>query len=91
MIDFAGFSSGFNAQQERDERRRGELAQAFNEFQRLNPTATADQFQQFIDSMSGGRNYLRGGMPSGAALEAVVSQANTNRERAEADRQYDVF
>lgn len=91
MIDFAGFSSGFNAQQERDERRRGELAQAFNEFQRLNPTATADQFQQFIDSMSGGRNYLRGGMPSGAALEAVVSQATANRERAEADRQYDVF
>jgi hypothetical protein len=91
MIDFAGFSSGFNAQQERDERRRGELAKAFNEFQRLNPTATADQFQQFIDSMSGGRNYLRGGMPSGKALEAVVEQATTNRERAEADRQYDVF
>jgi hypothetical protein len=91
MIDFAGFASGFNAQQERDERRRGELAKAFNEFQRLNPTATADQFQQFIDSMSGGRNYLRGGMPSGAALDAVISQANTNRDRAEADRQYDVF
>jgi len=91
MIDFAGFASGFNAQQERDERRRGELAKAFNEFQRLNPTATADQFQQFIDSMSGGRNYLRGGMPSGAALDAVVSQANTNRERADADREYDVF
>ena len=91
MIDFVGFSSGFNAQQERDERRRGELAQAFNEFQRLNPTATAAQFQQFIDSMSGGRNYLRGGMPSGEALNAVVNQANTARAQADADRQFDIL
>ena len=86
-FDSVGFFQGFNEQQEKDERRRVELAQAFNEFKTANPYATGLELQSFVDQLSGGRNYLRGGMPSGEVLRSI-SEANALRKKqAEEDRE----
>jgi hypothetical protein len=87
MIDFVGFSDGYRKQQETGERKRLELAKAFQEFQRQNPTANPMEFQAFIDSMAGGSNYLRGGMPSGDMLKAITDRADTRRAQEDADRE----
>lgn len=86
MIDFVGFSAGSLENDRRMKRERRELAKAFNEFTRLNPMATAGEFQGFIDTAAGGSNYLRGGMPSGDALNAVIKSANQRRSIAEKER-----
>ena len=86
IIDFVGFNKARLDNDRRMKRERRELAQAFNEFTRLNPMATAGQFQGFIDTMSGGSNYLRGGMPSGDALNAVIKSADQRRSIAEKER-----
>ena len=91
MIDFVGFSAGSLQNDRRMKRERRELAQAFNEFTRLNPMATAGEFQGFIDSMAGGSNYLRGGMPSGDALNAVIKSADQRRLLAEKERERNNF
>ena len=87
MVDFVGFSDGYRKQQETGERKRLELAKAFQEFQRQNPTANPMEFQAFIDSMAGGSNYLRGGMPSGDMLKAITDRADTRRANEDADRE----
>ena len=87
MIDLVGFSDGYRKQQDTGERKRLELAKAFQEFQRQNPTANPLEFQAFIDSMAGGSNYLRGGMPSGDMLKAITDRADTRRAQADADRE----
>jgi len=91
MIDFVGFSDGYRKQQETGERKRLELAKAFQEFQRQNPTANPMEFQAFIDSMAGGSNYLRGGMPSGDMLKAITDRADTRRAQEDADRERSIL
>jgi hypothetical protein len=91
MIDFVGFSDGYRKQQDTGERKRLELAKAFQEFQRQNPTANPLEFQAFIDSMAGGSNYLRGGMPSGDMLKAITDRADTRRAQADADRERSIL
>ena len=91
MIDFVGFSDGYRKQQETGERKRLELAKAFQEFQSQNPTANPMEFQAFIDSMAGGSNYLRGGMPSGDMLKAITDRATGRRIQAEKDLTYKNF
>ena len=91
MIDFVGFSKGSWDQRKDYDRQRRELAKAFNEFTRLNPMATAGEFQGFIDTAAGGSNYLRGGMPSGDALNAVIKSADQRRTLAEKERERNNF
>lgn len=82
MSVFAGFGQGFNAQRDTNQRKRVEVAKAFEEFKRNNPYATVQDYQQYIDGMAGGSNYLRGGMPSGEVLENL---ATNNRKQKELD------
>jgi hypothetical protein len=91
MIDFVGFSDGYRKQQDTGERKRLELAKAFQEFQRQNPTANPMEFQAFIDSMAGGSNYLRGGMPSGDMLKAITDRADTRRAQALKEQEFANF
>ena len=91
MIDFVGFSDGYRKQQDTGERKRLELAKAFQEFQRQNPTANPMEFQAFIDSMAGGSNYLRGGMPSGDMLKAITDRAYTRRAQALKEQEFANF
>jgi hypothetical protein len=82
MSVFAGFGQGFNEQRETNQRKRVEVAKAFEEFKRNNPYATVQDYQQYIDGIAGGSNYLRGGMPSGEVLESL---AKRNLEQKQLD------
>ena len=75
MVDFVGFGTGYNKQMNSDERRRLELAKAFNEFRQTNPYASPMEMQSFVDQAAAGRNYLAGGMPSSDVLN-IIGQRN---------------
>lgn len=81
---FADIAAGFREQGAEDMRSRREMAQAFNEFKSANPEATLAEFQSFIDQMSGGRNYLRGGAPSRQVLEGISKENQTRRAERKA-------
>ena len=87
---FDAASKGMFNRQELRNRQRRELAEAFNQFRASNPEATLEDFQSFIDQMSGGglgSNYVRGGAPSREVLERVASenaQRKTRRLQQEA-------
>ena len=57
-INMSQFGTGWNESQENMERKRVELAKAFEEFKASNPYATVQDFQSFIDMASGGSNYV---------------------------------
>lgn len=75
-MSWGAFSRGFADHQQGLQRRRGEMAQAFNQFAQQNPGASLQEFQAFIDQASGGSNYVRGGAPSGEVLRSVVERRN---------------
>ena len=54
MSFWAGFANQLPISQENNRRRRVEVLEAFNEFKRLNPYATANEFNSFIDQAAGG-------------------------------------
>ena len=86
MVDLVGAFSGFNKQQDADERRRLELANAFNAFKQANPYATPMEMQSFIDQAAAGRNYLAGGMPSSDVLN-VIGQRNAAALKAKQEKE----
>ncbi len=87
MVNFAAMADGFRQQGESDHRKRSEMAKAFQEFRAANPEAGVSEFQSFIDQMSGGRNYLRGGAPSGEVLQQIAaSNAEKTAQRKAAER-----
>lgn len=83
MIDFTAFSQGFGNRRKEDRRLRREMAQAFQEFRAQNPYASAQEFQDFIDAYSGGRNYIAGGAPSQDVLRSIASENQKRRARDE--------
>lgn len=81
---FDAVSKGMFNRQELRNRQRRELAEAFNQFRASNPEATLEDFQSFIDQMSGGglgSNYVRGGAPSREVLERVASENAQRKAR----------
>jgi len=89
MIDFTGFSQGFGQRRQDDRRRRRDMAQAFQEFRNANPYASAEEFQDFIDRYSGGRNYIAGGAPSKDVLRNIATENQERRARDEMARRMD--
>lgn len=94
MNFFADMAQGMIAQQDANQRKRGELARAFQEFRSANPHATLQEMQQYIDAQSGGRNYLSRGAPSGDVLRSIAdgnakakAQADTNARLAQMQEQ----
>jgi len=83
MNGWTSFASGFQARGDDNARRRVELAQAFNEFRATNPHATLVELQGMVDTMSGGRGYLRGGLPSAEVLSTIAGENEKSRRRAE--------
>ena len=84
MVDFVGFGTGYNKQMNSDERRRLELAKAFNEFRQSNPYASPMEMQSFVDQAAAGRNYLAGGMPSAEVLN-IIGKRNAEALQAKKD------
>ena len=72
-MDWSGFGAGWYESQDKMERNRREMAQAFEQFKRNNPYATVEDYQAYIDQMSGGSNYMRGGAPSKTVLESLAA------------------
>ena len=71
--------------QDQREFRRGQrqqMAQAFADYKAANPLATAADFQSFIDSYSGGNNYIAGGAPA----ENVRNRIAADNQRREQER-----
>ena len=80
-INMSQFGVGFNESQENMERKRVELAKAFEEFKASNPYATVQDFQSFIDMASGGSNYVRGGAPSADVLTSLAERNKTEFDK----------
>lgn len=80
--DSAGIMSGFNAREKENVQSRKDMAKAFADFKAANPYASAAEFQSFIDSYSGGRNYIAGGAPGSEIISALGQQ---NQETQAAD------
>ena len=81
MVDFVGLMSGFNEREKENVASRKDMAKAFADFKAANPYASAAEFQSFIDSYSGGRNYIAGGAPGSEILSALG--AENERRQAE--------
>ena len=73
-MSITSFIGGMKDREESDLRKRQEMASAFATFKQANPHASFQDYQSFIDQMSGGRNYLRGGAPSQEVLKGLASQ-----------------
>ena len=71
MINFTSMATGFQNRGDENRIERRKVAEAFEQFKQNNPEATLAQFQQYIDSVSGGRNYLAGGAGSGETLRKL--------------------
>lgn len=82
MVDFVGVMKGFNEQEKVNNQSRRDMAKAFADFKAANPYASAAEFQSFIDSYSGGRNYIAGGAPGSEILSALGAR---NQETQAAD------
>lgn len=78
--DSAGIMSGFNAREKENVQSRKDMAKAFADFKAANPYASAAEFQEFIDSYSGGRNYIAGGAPG----SEIISALGAENQRAQA-------
>lgn len=86
MVNLVGFTQGMREQRGTLNRRRRELANAFNDFKAANPTATFDEYQSFIDQYTGdglGSNYLRGGAPSEEVLTTLARENEKRRQAQE--------
>ena len=81
MINFTSMATGFQNRGDENRVERRKVAEAFEQFKRNNPEATLAQFQQYIDGMSGGRNYLAGGAGSGEALRKLASDNQAKKAR----------
>ena len=81
--DSAGIMSGFNARDKENVQSRKDMAKAFADFKAANPYASAAEFQSFIDSYSGGRNYISGGAPGSEIISALGTANNEKRIKDE--------
>lgn len=81
MINFTSMATGFQNRGDENRVERRKVAEAFEQFKLNNPEATLTQFQQYIDGMSGGRNYLAGGAGSGEALRKLASNNQAKKAR----------
>jgi len=81
MINFTSMATGFQNRGDENRVERRKVAEAFEQFKLNNPEATLTQFQQYIDGMSGGRNYLAGGAGSGEALRKLAADNQAKKAR----------
>ena len=86
MSMFSKISEGMREQKEFRHGQRQQMAQAFADYKAANPYATAADFQNFIDSYSGGNNYIAGGAPSQNVLKRIAAENLRQKEIAERAR-----
>ena len=84
MVDFSAIASGFRQQRKDDRATRKDIADTFAQFRKDNPYATLDELTDRISSLTGGRNYLRAGLPEVSVLNQI---ADTNLQNKQ-DKEY---
>ena len=82
-MGFGGFAVGFSEQNEVNAKRRLDMSEAFQRYKQENPYATAEDYNQWIESQTGGANFwLRGALPEKHAIERMAreNQARKSQE-----------
>jgi len=86
MSIFSAISQGMQDQKEFRHGQRQQMAEAFADYKAANPYATAADFQSFIDSYSGGNNYISGGAPSASVRNRIAAENLRQKEIADRTR-----
>jgi len=82
MSIFSSVATGADTRRDLRRGQRQQMAEAFAQYKRNNPLATVADFQSFIDSFSGGDNYIAGGAPG----ESVLRRIEASNRAKEAER-----
>jgi hypothetical protein len=91
MVDFSAIASGFRQQRKDDRATRKDIADTFAQFRKDNPYATLEDMQDQINALSGGRNYLRAGLPSTSVLEGIATSNLEAKKDKELKNQFNIF
>ena len=91
MVDFTNFGQAWQKRGDELRRQRREIADAFQQFKKDNPYASLEEFQDYIDDISGGSNYLRGGAPSQWVLEGIAKTNKENKAREDQKRRIEAM
>jgi hypothetical protein len=86
MSIFSAISQGMQDQKEFRHGQRQQMAEAFADYKAANPYATAADFQSFVDSYSGGNNYISGGAPSVNVRNRIAAENFRQKEIADRTR-----
>ncbi len=78
MFDFGAFRKGYVEAEKRQEAKRAQNAQLYNDFVRNNPDATVNQRSKFAEDLAGGSEYYRSILPTRDTM-----QTNVNRRQSE--------
>lgn len=88
-MDFSQWYSGWEEREKYNTRQRRDFAKAFETFKKDNPYATFKDYQDYIDQMAGGSNYIRGGAPSQDVLRNMASENAKNLAAKRAKEAHD--
>ena len=88
---WGAFFEGFNKREDEWRRDRVNTAKAYAEFRRQNPYASYAEYQTFIDGITGGDNYLRGGIPGNEVLQAITAEGQKMKQQEIMGRQMDLL
>lgn len=77
MVGMAGLYTGAIASEERWQARRAEARAAFTEFMRDNPQASYEDYRSFINSVTEGNSFLRGGIAPDRVLQGLAERRAT--------------
>ena len=87
MVDFSSMAGGFRKSMEDDRATRKDIANTFAQFRKDNPYATLDDMQDQINILSGGRNYLKAGLPSTGVLQGIATSNEENKAQADLQKE----
>ena len=91
MVDFSSIASGFRQQGIDDRATRKDIAETFAQFRKDNPHATLEDMQNQMSILSGGRNYLRAGLPDKDTLSRIAASNLEAKNQAELQKNFENF
>lgn len=90
MFGMGQFAQGFRDEGDRIRQRRQEVSELFDEYRKRNPNATADEMWRYVENLVGDSEmYLRGSLPTRAAMERMEQDAQRERKMQEARERLD--
>lgn len=68
------FAQGYNQARDHWMNRRSEAARAFSEFRSMHPNASYQDYRSFVDGITGGNSFVRGGIPADQILRSMAEE-----------------